>query len=85
MTESNSKMPANVSESTTVTIVGVSNLAPADSRELPTYSVTSYTAPSESLGPSRPLSEGAVRLGNSLLNANVPESAIRRDTSTGDF
>jgi hypothetical protein len=84
MTESNSKTPVNVSESTTITIVGVSNLTPADSRALPTYGVMSYTAPSENTAPSTPLNEGAVRVGNSLLNARVPESAILRD-ETEDF
>jgi hypothetical protein len=62
MAESNSKMPVNVSESTTVTIVGVSNLAPADSRALPSYGVMSYTVPSENTSPSHPLNEGAVVL-----------------------
>ncbi len=79
MAESNSKPPTNISESTTVTIVGVSNLAPGDSRALPTYEVTSYTAPGENTERSHPLSEGAVRVGNSLLNARVPETAILRD------
>jgi len=81
MTEMNPNTPlVNIMESTTVTIVGVSN-APADSRELPTYSVMSYTVPSENAAPSHPLSEGAVRVGNSLLSARVPESAILRDKS----
>jgi hypothetical protein len=79
MPESNPKTPVNVSESTTVTIVGVSNMAPADSRALPTYEVTSFTVPSENTAPSHPLNEGAVRVGNSLLSARVPESAILRD------
>ncbi len=78
MSESNSKTPVAIS-STTVTIVGVSNLTPADSRALPTYGVTSFTMPSENTAPSHPLNEGAVRVGNSLLSARVPESAILRD------
>lgn len=70
------------SQSTTVTVIGVSNFVPpADSRALPTYGVTSYTVPMDSAAPSRPLSEGAVRVGNSLLTARVPESAILRDTA----
>lgn len=80
MADSNTKTPVNISESTTVTIVGVSNLAvPTDSRALPTYGVSSYTMPSENTSPSHPLNEGAVRVGNSLLSARVPESAILRD------
>jgi hypothetical protein len=78
MSESNFKTPVDVS-STTVTIVGVSNLTPPDSRALPTYGVTSFTMPSENTQPSRPLNEDAVRVGNSLLDARVPESAILRD------
>lgn len=84
MAESNPKPPANISESTTVTIVSVSNLTPTDSRALPTCGVTSYTVPSENQTPSRPLDEGAVRVGNSLISARVPESAILRDR-TEDF
>jgi hypothetical protein len=79
MSDLNSKMPMNVSESTTVTIVGVSNGTPVDSRALPTYGVTSYTVPSENTKPSHPLSEGAVQVGNSVLNARVPETKILRD------
>ena len=81
MSEANSiTPPMSHTGSTTVTIVQVSNL-PADSRELPSYSVTSYTVPSESTKASNPLNEAAVRIGNSLLNAHVPESAILRDRS----
>jgi len=79
MAESNSKTPVNVSGSTSITIVGVSNLTPADPRALRPYGVMSYTVPSENTAPSPPLSEGAVQVGNSLLNARVPESAILRD------
>jgi len=82
MSEANSKIPpVSRTESTTVTIVGISNSMPADSRELPSYSVTSYTVPSESTNTSNPLNESAVRVGNSLLDARVPESAILRDRS----
>jgi hypothetical protein len=79
MSDLNSKTPMNVSESTTVTIVGVSNGTPVDSRALPTYGVTSYTVPSENTKPSHPLSEGAVQVGNSVLKARVPETKILRD------
>jgi hypothetical protein len=77
MTEVNPTTPMN--DSTTVTIVGVSNFALPDSREMPTYGVTSYIVPDHDSAPSSPLSEGAVRVGNSLLSAYVPESAILRD------
>jgi hypothetical protein len=79
MSESNLKAPVDISESTTVTIVGISNATPDDSRAVPTYGVTSFTMPSDNTQPSRPLNEDAVRVGNSLLNARVPESAILRD------
>jgi len=80
MSEANSKTPPlSNTESTTVTIVSNYNLVPADARELPSYSVTSYTAPSENTKTSNPLNEAAVRVGNSLLDAHVPESAILRD------
>jgi hypothetical protein len=81
MADTQSKPPVNVSESTSVTIVGNYNATPPDSRALPTYSVTSYTVATESTTPSHPLNEGAVRVGNSLLDARVPESAILRDRS----
>lgn len=81
MHEVNSKMPKNVSESTTVTIVGVANGTPTDPRIPPTYGVTSYTAPNEKTAPSRPLSDGAVQVGNSVLDARVSESKILRDRS----
>ncbi len=44
---------------------------------------SSYISPVEGM-PSKPLSAGAIRLVNSVLDARVPESAIRRDTN-GDF
>jgi len=82
MAESNFKTPVDISESTTVTILGPVNSTPSDWREgATTYGVTSYTVPSENTSPSQPLTEGAVRVGNSLLNARVPESAILRDRS----
>lgn len=78
--EAKSDIPIPLSDSTTITIVGTSNfVAPADSRELRSYEVMSYTAPSENVGPSDPLDESAIRIGNSLLNAQVPEEAFLRD------
>jgi hypothetical protein len=73
--------PMYSGETATTTIIGVSNLAIRDPRTPPEYGVMSYTASSENTAPSRPLSEGAVKIGNSLLDARVPESAILRDTS----
>jgi hypothetical protein len=47
---------------------------------LPASSVCSYTVSRETSKPSAPLSEAAVRVGNSLLTARVPEDAFLRDT-----
>jgi hypothetical protein len=71
-------------ENTLTTIIGVANLSVRDPREVPQCQVMSYIAPSEGVSPSHPLSEGAVRIGDSLLNARVPEVAILRD-ATEDF
>lgn len=79
MYEMSKNLPA--SESTTITFVGTSNMAPSNSWALPTSGLCSYTAPDDITRPSAPLSEGAVRLGNSLVSAFVPEDAIRRDVS----
>jgi hypothetical protein len=68
--------PLYFSDGPTVTIVGVSNMG-ADFMSV--ESVTTCSIPSESMMPSKPLSRAAVRVGNSLLNARVPESRIRRD------
>ena len=68
-------------ETTLTTIIGVSNLSVRDPRELQECQVMSYVALTENASPSHPLSEGAVRVGDSLLNARVPEAAILRDTS----
>jgi hypothetical protein len=68
-------LPANE----TVTIIGTQNLAPSGSWELPTTNICTYTASEEGLGPSAPLSEGAVRLVNSILARVIPERAILRD------
>jgi hypothetical protein len=68
-----------MNETTLTTIIGVSNLSVRDAREVPECQVMSYIAPTENVSPSHPLSEGAVRVGDSLLNARVPEAAILRD------
>jgi hypothetical protein len=44
---------------------------------------SSYISPMEGV-PSKPLSAGAIRVLNSVLDARVPESAIRRDIN-GDY
>jgi hypothetical protein len=77
MNDFGTNTPLGIPESsvTTVTYVGISN---APIRDPNACSVMSYTLPSENTEPSRPLSEGAVRVGNSLLSARVPESAILR-------
>jgi hypothetical protein len=83
MSEMRPEVPIYSGEATTTTIifVGVSNSAIRDPRTPPECGVMSYTVSSENTVPSRPLSENAVRIGNSLLDARVPESAILRDTS----
>jgi len=68
-------------ETTLITIIGGANLFVRDPRELQECQVMSYVVPTENASPSHPLSEGAVRVGDSLLNARVPEAAILRDTS----
>jgi hypothetical protein len=70
---------SDVSETTTITIIGDQNMAPADSWALPASNICSYTLPEDGARPSAPLSEGAVRIGNSILSALVPERAIRRE------
>jgi hypothetical protein len=68
------------SDSPTVTIVGVSNMAGTDIEGMSSVqSVTSCSIPADVASRSRPLSEGAVRVGNSLLNARVPEANFLRD------
>jgi hypothetical protein len=74
----------NTRSSMTITIIGSVNMAPSASWSLPASSFCSYTAGGDSLRPSSPLSEGAVRIGNSILSAVVPEEAILRD-ATEDF
>ncbi len=83
MKELTRETPRYSSDATTTTIIWVSNSAIRDPRMLPESGVMSYTVSSENTAPSRPLSESAVRIGNSLLDARVPESAILRDTSEG--
>jgi hypothetical protein len=68
-------MPANE----TITIIGTQNLTPSNSWEMPTTNICTYTASEEGIGPSAPLSDGAIRLVNSILAAAIPERAILRD------
>jgi hypothetical protein len=75
--------------SRSTTIVGVANfVSPVDPyTSLPTCDSASYTVSANfdatcgqpEPGPSQPLSEGTIRVVNSVLNARVPESAIRRE------
>jgi hypothetical protein len=74
-----SQLPST--RSTTITIVGVENMAPTASWRAPTFNVCSYTVPGESMRPSAPLSEGAARALNTLLTSIVPEGTILRDMS----
>jgi hypothetical protein len=71
-------LPLYFNDVPTVTIVGVSNMG---TDLLSVQSVTSCSVPSEYTGPSQPLSEATIRIGNSLLSARVPEDRIRRDYS----
>jgi hypothetical protein len=73
----NLPFPAN--ESITITIVGDQNMAPSDPWAMPASNVCSFTMSGDVNTPSAPLSEGAVRVGNSILSAVVPEQAILRD------
>ena len=73
-------LPVYLGEASTVTIVGVSNMSETDVRGMSScQSVTSYSVSADVTSRSRPLSEGAVRVGNSLLNARVPETKFLRD------
>lgn len=70
-------LPQNVSDSHTMNVVvSVVNFCSPEMSM-----VNSYTLPTENIAPSRALDEGAVRVGDSLINARVPESRIRRDRS----
>lgn len=70
-----------LSESRSVTFVGNSNFIPQQSGGLPSYGFCSFTVPGEGTGPCPPLSEAAVRVGNSVLSAYVSEDAVLRDHS----
>ena len=61
----------------------VDAIARADTFDYVVSTSSSYLSPAEGL-PSKPLSAGAIRLVNSVLDARVPESSIRRDIN-GDF
>jgi hypothetical protein len=73
------KIEMTMPASETITINGPENLAPSNAWKLPTTSICTYTAVEEGVGPSAPLSDGAVRLVNSILNTAIPERAILRD------
>lgn len=76
---SNFKMTSPIRAGETVTLIGTQNLTPSNSWAMPTTSICTYTASDEGLGPSFPLSDGAVRVVNSVLVAAIPERAILRD------
>ena len=73
------RVAALLPPSETITIIGTQNLAPSSSWELPTTNICTYTASDEGIGPSSPISDGSVRLVNSVLAAVIPERAILRD------
>lgn len=75
--------PTPATGSMTITLIGTVNMAPTPSWTLPTSTVCSYTTNGEMMAPCAPLSDGARRLGNSILSARVSEEAILRDG--GDF
>ena len=78
--EQENSLPLYMGEASTVTIVGVSNMSETDIMGLSSLqSVTSYSVSADVTSRSRPLSEGAVRVGNSLLNARVSETKFLRD------
>jgi hypothetical protein len=72
----------SISEGNSITILGTMNMAPPETHALQS-TVCNYTVSSWSEGPSAPLNEATVRLGNSLLAAVIPESAILRDDVEG--
>ena len=47
------------------------------------YNVPPIGSPSEIRGTTEPLSQGAIRIVDSILNARVPEAAILRDLEEG--
>jgi len=72
--------PMPIYESLTITVEDDEPMAPSGCWSVPASQVCSYTLADDSPRPSVPLSEAAVRMGNSILTALVPESAILRDT-----
>lgn len=82
MPDFNKAQPPVKSESTT--IVGVVNQAVPDPFKVTScFGSMSYTVSDKHAegAPSQPLSAGAVRVVNSVLDARVSEAAIRRDRS----
>ena len=68
-----------MNESVTVTIVGMSNMPGSAVKGMSAQSVNSYSIRTDSAAPSCPLSEGAIRVGNTLLTARVAEDRFLRD------
>ena len=81
MPDFNKPQPPIKSESTTV--IGVVNQAVPDPFKVAScFGSMSYTvSENKSDAPSQPLSAGAVRVVNSVLDARVNEAAVRRDRS----
>ncbi|MGA7886520.1 MAG: hypothetical protein WCA44_12320 [Acidobacteriaceae bacterium] len=74
--------PQSVSDSNSMNlVVGVENMAAPSEPFETAYSVNSYTIPSENSARSAVLDRGAVRVGNSVITARVPEARILRDRS----
>jgi hypothetical protein len=73
------RIAAPILPSETMTIIGTQNLTPSSSWPLPTTTICTYTVSDDGIGISGPLSDGAVRLVNSVLAAAIPECAILRD------
>ena len=78
---SNLNLPASARLGETITIIGTQNLTPSNSWPMPATSICTYTVADEGPGISAPLSDGAVRLVDSILAAVIPEKAIRRDAN----
>jgi hypothetical protein len=64
-------------ETLTVTLIGPVN-ASGNSWSMPISNICIYTAPGE-MSPSSPLSDGAKRIGNSILSARISEDNVLRD------
>jgi len=75
------KIAAPLPASETMTIIGTQNLSPSSSWALPTTGICTYTASEDGVGVSGPLSDGTVKLVNSVLEAAIPERAMLRDPS----